>query len=149
MSSEENGNANDMNLAIKQFIPVLILFIIGAVVGFILAGGDESFGKRLIISLLMGWVLGGTILGWIKTRSMFKKPNVQQNTYKSPNNMLDHNAFFQAARLPIRIICAEVVGFFLMPVEFIKFIVAIVKSKKGSNTASNNASDINNNSSTT
>jgi len=72
-------------------------------------------------------------LGWYKTRSLFK-PKVQQNTYISPTGILDHNAFFKSARLPIRIICAEVVGIFTMPVELIKFIIAIVKSKKISDT---------------
>jgi len=143
MSSDENGNANDMNVAIKQFIPVLILFIIGTVVGFIITdnNGNGSLGSRIGISLVLGWGIGGSVLGWYKTRSMFPpKPIVQQKPNTPQSNMLDHKAFFPAARSVIRVVCSVVVGFVLMPVEFIKFIVAIVKSKKGSNTASNNAS---------
>ena len=149
MSSDENGNTGDMSNAIKQFMPSLILFIIGIVVGFILIGnnGDAGLGQRIVLGLLSGWILGGTVLGWIKTRTLFNKPNVQQNTYTSPTGIMDHNAFFKAARLPIRIICAEVVGIFLMPVEFIKFIIAIFRSKKYSSTTSNNSTYNSNNTS--
>lgn len=148
MSSNEGRNTGDMGLAIKRFIPVLILFIIGAVVGFILMGnsGSADIVTRIMLSLLLGWLLGGTVLGWIKTGSLFKS-NVQQNTYTSPTGIMDHNAFFKAVKLPIRIICAEVVGFFLMPVEFIKFIIAIVRYRKTSSPTSNSTGYNSNNAS--
>jgi len=140
MSSNGNENTNDLGNAIKQFIPVLILFIIGFIIGFIFIGDnmvDGGLVGRIFVSIFLGWAIGGTVLGWIKTRKWFS-PDVQQKTYQSQSGIFDHNAFFKAAKLPIRIICAEVVGFVLMPVELIKFIIAIVRLKKVSNTINTN-----------
>jgi ABC-type sugar transport system permease subunit len=134
MSSNENSNTGDLGLAIKQFIPPLILFIIGAVVGFFLVGnnGDDSIGSMIMKGILMGWTIGGTVLGWIKTRTWFR-PKAYVDTG------MDVNAFLRAVRPVIRIICAIFVGFFLMPVELIKFIIAIFRYKKSSNIVSNSS----------
>jgi hypothetical protein len=115
----------EKNLLIKKYIPSMILFVIGFIVGVVMSGELEGFGliERIFLGLFFGYILAAVVWGWFATRHMFP-PKV----YVSSG--MDYNSFAKSFREVARISCAIFVGMVAMPVGIIKLIRTHIKAKK-------------------
>ena len=134
-----NRNSADKKKAIKEFRPALIFFIIGFVimiVSLIMLQSDDpiSIVGIILLSILMGWLLGGAVWGLIHTRSWFQPKTVTVKT--TPG--LDANDFMKSFASVARIFVSVFVGPFLIIKSLVKFIKAMNKSKKVTNSINAN-----------
>ena len=118
-------NTADKNLALKKFIPSLVLFIVGFIAFFMLMS-TEPLSYRIFFGTAGGWALGGAIYGMYLTRTWFRPKTVHVKT----SNMLDANDFFKSAGSVLWILVSCIVGPFAMMINLIKLIIAFVKAKK-------------------
>ena len=110
----------------KKYLPALVLFIIGTIAGYFIMGmegSDVVFSTRVIISILIGWGLGGSAYGWLIVRKWFP-PKVYINTG------MDVNAFLRTAGLVGKIFLSVIVGTFALPVGIIILLTTLFRRKK-------------------
>jgi hypothetical protein len=122
-------NTNEKNLALKKYIPSLILFAAGFIFGFkFLPTNTNTFSAKIATGFVSGWFLGGTIWGWFITRKWFRR-----EVYAT--------GFIKAARDTFRVGATIFVGFVAMPVGIVRLIIGLVKAQKTSQTINANRTD--------
>ena len=134
-------NEVSKKLAIKDFIPSLILFIVSFIaILFLTNTSKEQFPlvlSRILLSIFAGWFLAGAVWGLIYTRSWFKPKKV----YIKKTSGLDANDFFKSFGSIARIFASVIVGPFLMTIKFVKLIITLINAKKVTNSVNANKTE--------
>jgi hypothetical protein len=120
----------DKKEALKKIRIPLILSVLGFVA--ILIGlsinpdPDQNLAVRIMMSIMVGWVLGGAVWGLIVTRAWFRPKTV----YVKRTSGVDANDFFKAARSVSWLVVGCFVGPFIMIRDTVKLIFVFNKAKK-------------------
>ena len=125
-------NETDKNIAVKKFIPSLVLFILGFIAMFALTSKDP-ISSRIGAGIFGGWGLGGAVWGLYLTRPWFRPKVTYVNSTtgaRTSGGGLDARGFMNTFRQVAWVMVSVVVGFFAMPAGLIKLIIAFAKAKK-------------------
>jgi len=118
-------NNTDVDLAVKKFIPSLVMFVVCSVLGFfMISDSDISFPMKPIVILIIGWVGGGMIWGWFYTGKWFK-PKVYIVAEGSAGFSMMRTISFI-----FRLLLSGIIGIYAMPASLVKLIISLKKAKK-------------------
>jgi hypothetical protein len=127
----------EKNLLFKKYIPSILLFIMGFIVGYFFVVSDTEPSEKIGFSILIGYALSGTIWGWYSTRNMFAK-----RIYVHSGSGLDASHFFESSYAVLRCFVAAIVGSVALPVGIVRLILGLIRTKNKEKTIKNKKTDM-------
>jgi len=119
-------SSQEISAGIKKVIPTFLLFVGGFVVFFRFMAIDDALFHRIIMGVIFGWILGGLVWGMIRTRKWFYPVIIIEGS--SGGGMDATTSVFRSLKLVAWFFVSLLVGPFIMPVDSVKLIIAIVKA---------------------
>jgi hypothetical protein len=130
----EKRNKNDKKLIFRKYVPSIIMFIVGFILGFKYLGTEATdFGAKIVLGLFLGWIVGGFIWGWFVTRTWFS------TSTKIGFGM----GVWDIIVLWFKLMCAAFVGPIALPFGIVRLIRDVKRSKQIEDTINVNKGEYN------